>query len=42
MLLADNHENVRVFIHEAVVGGIFNKGGAKEHDIVKPSPKGAA
>ena len=41
MLLAYNHKDVRVFINEAVVSGIFNNGGAKKHDIVKPSPEGA-
>ena len=40
MLQADNDENVWVFIHEAVISGIFNKGWAKEHDIVKPSLEG--
>ena len=40
MLLADNHEDVRVFIHEAVVNGILNKGGAKEQNVVKASPEG--
>ena len=41
MLQADNHKDVRVLIHEAVVSGILNKGGAKEHNVVKASPEGA-
>ena len=39
MLQAYSHKDVWVFIHKAVVSGIFNKGGAKEHDIVKASPE---
>ena len=41
MLLADNHKDVRVFIHESVVSGILNKGCEKEHDIIEPSIEGA-
>ena len=41
MLQADNHKDARVFIHEAVVGGILNKGGAKQHNVVKLPPKRA-
>ena len=40
MLQAENHKDVRVFIDESVVGGIFYKGGAKEHNVVKASPEG--
>ena len=40
MLKADNHEDARVFVHEAVVGDILNKGGAKEHNVVKLPPEG--
>ena len=42
MLQANNQKDVRVFIHEAVVSGILNKGRAKEHSVVKASPEGAA
>ena len=41
MLQADNHEDARVFIPEAVVSCIFNKGGAEENDVVKLPPEGA-
>ena len=41
MLQADNHKDVRVFVREAVVSCILNKGGAKEHNVVKLPPEGA-
>ena len=41
MLQADNHEDARVFIDESVVGCILDKGGAKEHNVVKLPPEGA-
>ena len=40
MLHADNHEYARVFVHEAVVGGILNRGGAEEKNVVKLPPEG--
>ena len=42
MLHADNHKDVRVFVHEAIVSGIFNKGGAEENNVAKLSPAGAS
>ena len=41
MLQADNHENVRIAVHEALVGRVLDKSGAEEHDVVKAPPKGA-
>ena len=41
MLQADNHEDAWIFVHEAVVGGILSKGGAKQHNVVKLPPEGA-
>ena len=41
MLQADNHEDAWVFVHKAVVGGILNKGRAKEHNVVKLPPERA-
>ena len=41
MLQADNHEDARVFVNEAVVGSILDKGGAEENDVVKLSPEWA-
>ena len=35
-----SHEDARVFVHEAVVGRILNKGGTKEHNVVKLPPEG--
>ena len=34
MLQADNHEYAWVFVQEAVVGSILDKGGAEENDVV--------
>ena len=41
MLQAGNHENVRIAVHEALVGRVLDKSGAEEHDVVKAPPKGA-
>ena len=35
MLQADNHKDVWIFVHEVVVGGVLNKGGTEENDVVK-------
>ena len=40
MLLADNHKDVWVFVHEEVISCILNKGGAEENDVVKLPPEG--
>ena len=29
MLQADNYKDARVFVHEAVISGVLNKGGAE-------------
>ena len=41
MLQAGNHENVRIAVHEALVGRVLDKSGAEEHDVVKPASEGA-
>ena len=41
MLKAHDHIDVRVAVHEALVGPIFNKCGAEEHDVVKLALEGA-
>ena len=41
MLQADNHKNVRIAVHKALVGRVLNKSGAEEHDVVKAPPEGA-
>ena len=41
MLLADNHKDIWVFVHEVVISCILNKGGAEENDVVKLPPEGA-
>ena len=41
MLQTDNYENAWVFVNEAVVGGILNKGGAEENDVAKLPLEGA-
>ena len=41
MLQAGNHENVRIAVHEALVGRVLDKSGAEEHDVVKRAPEGA-
>ena len=40
MLQAGNHENVRIAVHEALVGRVLDKSGAEEYDVVKAPPKG--
>ena len=42
MLLADNHKDVWVFVHEVVISCILNKGGAEENDVVKLPPEWAS
>ena len=41
MLLAHDHIDVRVAVHKALVGLVFDKGGAKEHNVVKLALEGA-
>ena len=41
VLQAHDHKDVRVAVHEALVGLVLNKGGAEEHDVVKLAPEGA-
>ena len=41
MLQAHDHINVRVAVHEAFVGLVLDKGGAKEHNVVKLAFEGA-
>ena len=41
MLLAHDHKDVRVAVHEALVGLILDKGGAEEHNVVKLALEGA-
>ena len=41
MLLAGNHENVRIAVHEALVGRVLDKSGAEEHNVVKLASEGA-
>ena len=41
MLQAGNHENVRIAVHEALVGRVVDKRGAEEHDVVKLASEGA-
>ena len=35
MLQAGNHKDVRIAVHEALVGLVLDKSGAEEHDVVK-------
>ena len=35
MLQAGNHENVRIAVHEAIVGRVIDKSGDEEHNVVK-------
>ena len=35
MMQAGNHENVRIAVHEALVGRVLDKSGTEEHDVVK-------
>ena len=41
MLQAHDHINVRIAVHEAFVGLVFDKCGAEEHDVVKLALEGA-
>ena len=41
MLQAGKHENVRIAVHEALVGRVLDKSGTKEHDVVKLASEGA-
>ena len=41
MLQAHDHIDVRVAVHEALVGLVLDKGGAEEHDVVKLASEGA-
>ena len=41
VLLAHDHIDVRVAIHEALVGLVLDKCGAEEHDVVKLASEGA-
>ena len=41
MLQGGNHENVRIAVHEALVGRVLDKSGAEEHDVVKLASEGA-
>ena len=41
MLLAHDHIDVRVAVHEVLVCFIFNKGRAEEHNVVKLAPEGS-
>ena len=41
MLMAHDHKDVRVAVHEALVCLVLNKSGAEEHDVVKLASEGA-
>ena len=41
MLLAHDHKDVRVAVHEAPVCLVLDKSGAEEHDVVKLASEGA-
>ena len=41
VLLAHDHKDVRIAVHEALVCLVLNEGGAEEHNVVKLAPKGA-
>ena len=41
MLQAHDHKDVRIAVHKAFVGFVLDKGGAKEHDVVKLALEGA-
>ena len=41
MLQAGNYPDVRIAVHEAVIGFVLDKGGAEEHDVVNLAPEGA-
>ena len=40
MLQAGNYPDVRVAVHEALVGLVLDKGGAEEHNVVKLALEG--
>ena len=42
MLQAHDNKDVRIAVHEALVGLVLNKGGAEVHDVVKLAPEGAS
>ena len=42
MLQAHDHIDVRVAVHEALVGLVLDKGGAEEHNVVKLASEGAS
>ena len=41
VLQAHDHKDVRIAVHEALVGLVLDKGGAEEHNVVKLAPEGA-
>ena len=41
MLQAHDHKDVRIAIHETLVGLVLNEGGTEEHNVVKLAPKGS-
>ena len=41
MLQAHDHIDVRVAVHETLVGLVLDKGGAEEHNVVKLASEGA-
>ena len=41
MLQAHDHKDVRIAIHEALVGLVLDKGRAEEHNVVKLALEGA-
>ena len=41
VLQAHDHKDVRIAIHEAFVGLVFNEGRTEEHDVVKLAPEGS-
>ena len=42
MLLAHDHIDVRIAVHEVLVGLVLNKGRAEEHNVVKLASEGAS
>ena len=40
VLQAHDHKDVRIAVHEALVGLVLDKCGAEEHDVVKLAPEG--
>ena len=41
MLQAHDHKDIRIAIHEALVGLVLNEGRAEEHNVVKLAPEGS-